>query len=166
MPRRQVFPTSIGPDFSHAANSSHTSRMLSSPHRTSERPSDSAISVSSVTLPAATRSQPPPVILRWMPNRAAISPLVMNSTVAPRASPMAKPRKAASARSSRLKGDIPNMSFSKIAGGQLVFSSDDQIFAFAFQRMGRQQRIEKRHLGDRHPDGEDRVPEAVRDVAI
>ena len=48
---------------------------VESPHRTSERPSAKAISVSSVTWPGARRSQPPPMILRWTPYRAAISRL-------------------------------------------------------------------------------------------
>src|SRR5664280_3108949 len=90
----------------------------------------------------------------------------MNSTVAPRASPMAKPRKAASARSCRLKAVIPGESLSKVAGGHPLFSADDEILPFSFERMRSQQRIKKRHLGDRHLNGEDRVSETVRDAAI
>ncbi len=56
------------------------------------------ISVSSVTRPGRGAASPPPTISRCTPCAARISPGVMNSTVAPSASPTARPRKAARAR--------------------------------------------------------------------
>ena len=98
MPRRQALPMSTGLPRIHATNASAMARRFQPPLAIKAEPSASAISVSSVTRPGFKCSQPPPMISLWTLYCAAISRAVMNSTVAPSASPMARPRKAPRAR--------------------------------------------------------------------
>src|SRR6266702_7806631 len=98
MPRRQAFPTSVGPPLSQAAKRSAIAWRENWPVATRARATHRDISVSSVIPPGRSRSQPPPTRSRWTPCLARISAAVRNSTLAPSASPVARPRKAPRAR--------------------------------------------------------------------
>jgi hypothetical protein len=84
-----VLPISLGFDACHATKRAAMSSASNAPRSTSERAMQSAICVSSVISPGATFSQPPPMMSRNWPCWRRMASGVMNSSVAPKASPAA-----------------------------------------------------------------------------
>src|SRR6266567_3753225 len=134
IPRRQVSPTSTGLDLSQAAKFSAIAVSDHPPVFTSARAMQRAISVSSVTWPGFSLSHPPPTISFSRPYSAPISPAVMNSTGAPRASPIARPMKAARARDladirSRARAAFIGLAIGDALGAPVEFMTAGEIGA-------------------------------------
>ncbi len=129
--RRTVLPMSTGLPRIHWSNACAASRASTRPpDNKMASPSARLMVVSSVTMPGRSLSQPPPVRWRCRPIWWRISLGVRNSTVAPSASPTARPRYAPSARASSVSGAEgagPNWRMRFRTPGQSMLAGRDRL---------------------------------------